>query len=531
MMLENDIFDTPERTERFELLQHLIENTQQLIYVRGPDGIGKTTFAKQLEQALFKQYEVVSLIANDCTHMLSAIMDNMPAVEVQEADYSGISFLLLIDQAEQLTSLDLQSVLALQDKGCRVVFFGTGDFNAAVTLPSIQYIDIPPFDAEQMVEFLVTRGHMGLDEKAISRLYQQTAGVPGELVAMNIDNEVAATLGNVASAGDEKKMFLPSWAMIGIAVLLLILVFQGVINSWFEQDSAQENQQASILKVPESELSKAVIESPIEAKPKPIPRPPTTVNRLPGKSKLPKSLPSLAQQPEQPLTLPIPAANSESLAIQLPELPPMEVVDTKAADASEPPAVTVMTNDEGAPEVNAAVAELQAPALLPEKAEAAMEEQPGQKQPVEKPLVEKQVEQRADIQLNAKKEKMPVVSQKSAESAPKITKPSIANQQKMSDVDWILKQNADNYTLQLVGASNKRAIQRFSEKHNVQLKTAVFRRQLNGKPWYSLIAGVFPNRAQAIVAKRKLPKSLGKTDVWPRSFASIHANIPGKKSP
>ena len=87
--------------------------------------------------------------------------------------------------------------------------------------------------------------------------------------------------------------------------------------------------------------------------------------------------------------------------------------------------------------------------------------------------------------------------------------------------DWLTGRDPARYTLQLVGARDRAAIEKFIRDNAVAAPYAVFERMLNGAPWYSLVAGDYPDRAAAIAARERLPKRLERSGVWPRTFESI----------
>ena len=88
-------------------------------------------------------------------------------------------------------------------------------------------------------------------------------------------------------------------------------------------------------------------------------------------------------------------------------------------------------------------------------------------------------------------------------------------------VAWLKSRRPGRYTLQLVGARERAAVDKFVRTHRVAQPYAVFERSLNGRPWFSLVAGDYPDRDAAIAARGRLPKSLGRSDIWPRTFGSV----------
>ena len=88
-------------------------------------------------------------------------------------------------------------------------------------------------------------------------------------------------------------------------------------------------------------------------------------------------------------------------------------------------------------------------------------------------------------------------------------------------VDWLNSREPGRYTLQLVGARDSAAVRKFIRDHQLGQPYAIFERQLDGRPWYSLVAGDYPDRKAAVAARDRLPGGLGTSGAWPRTFSSI----------
>ena len=90
---------------------------------------------------------------------------------------------------------------------------------------------------------------------------------------------------------------------------------------------------------------------------------------------------------------------------------------------------------------------------------------------------------------------------------------------------WLKSQPPGRYTLQLLGARDRAAIRRFARRHRIPQPWAVFERELDGRPWYSLVAGSYPDRAAAVAARARLPAAIARAGAWPRTFGSIQAEF------
>ena len=86
---------------------------------------------------------------------------------------------------------------------------------------------------------------------------------------------------------------------------------------------------------------------------------------------------------------------------------------------------------------------------------------------------------------------------------------------------WLDSRPGAHYTLQLVAARDRAALEKFVRTHAIQPPHAIFVRTLNGAAWYSLVAGDYPDREAAVAARGRLAGKLSTKDVWPRTFASI----------
>jgi DamX protein len=77
--------------------------------------------------------------------------------------------------------------------------------------------------------------------------------------------------------------------------------------------------------------------------------------------------------------------------------------------------------------------------------------------------------------------------------------------------DWVLVQDGDSYTLQLM-ASSEMQILKEHIKHLPQLhqQLAYYHMKRNGQHWYALIYGIYPSAEAAMQASKDLPASLGK---------------------
>lgn len=86
---------------------------------------------------------------------------------------------------------------------------------------------------------------------------------------------------------------------------------------------------------------------------------------------------------------------------------------------------------------------------------------------------------------------------------------------------WLQGLPSASYTLQLVAARDLAALHRFAQRHGLTGQLAVFERNWEGRPWFALLLGSFPDRRSALLQRAKLPGRLAK-EAWPRRLQDIH---------
>ncbi|MFT6294207.1 MAG: septal ring-binding cell division protein DamX/type II secretory pathway predicted ATPase ExeA [Glaciecola sp.] len=89
----------------------------------------------------------------------------------------------------------------------------------------------------------------------------------------------------------------------------------------------------------------------------------------------------------------------------------------------------------------------------------------------------------------------------------------------------LLSYPSANYTVQIVGASSEANIQAFVAAAQLSVTAGYFGTLLNGKPWYVVVAGNFPDRESATALLSALPDSAKASGPWVRSLARIQSDI------
>lgn len=88
--------------------------------------------------------------------------------------------------------------------------------------------------------------------------------------------------------------------------------------------------------------------------------------------------------------------------------------------------------------------------------------------------------------------------------------------------DWITGGAPDRYTLQLLGAREESNILQFAEGNNLSPDNAGYMvTELEGQPWYVLLYGTYEDAESARSAISELPEAAQSLSPWPRSLGSV----------
>jgi DamX protein len=138
-------------------------------------------------------------------------------------------------------------------------------------------------------------------------------------------------------------------------------------------------------------------------------------------------------------------------------------------------------------------------------------------QPIEQKTVEVESEQPKVVVVDKNIKKIKEVKPK-----PTITK---TNNHSNKYVQKILKFPNNHYTLQLLGASDIKGIERFIINNKLQNQAYYYCTTHNKKPWYILIYGNYSTKEQAKNAITRLPTTVQALHPWARDFSSVKKTL------
>ena len=95
----------------------------------------------------------------------------------------------------------------------------------------------------------------------------------------------------------------------------------------------------------------------------------------------------------------------------------------------------------------------------------------------------------------------------------------------LHDSSWLMQQDANNWTLQILGAREPATLVKFAQQHKLSEASAWFKTELSGKPWYVLVHRLYTDKDIARASIQRLPDGLKKARPWVKSVGSVQKSI------
>ncbi len=503
-------------------LHHLARYSQLLLLVTGPLGSGKTLLRQALVASTNKD-AVLSVVisartAADETSLLRQVAQglsiNQASLEailtkVAQLAITGQDVYLMVDDAEQLQDSALEVLLLLAsgtNEGRLHVFL----FGEPSLLPRLEVfsegeerfhaIELQPYSEEETRDYLAQRlegagqGIELISNDLLVDIHEQSEGWPGAINQVARDALIEAMLANRGAA---RKATGGSFNLPKKHLVILAVVAIGVIAAWFMQGKSKPEapQTAS------TELSMN--------------------GGTPAQAQQPGSGPAVEfNGSSQPLPLPLVGESQPVIREPLAQaagqggddeggLPSAAVPPTVSSSA---PPVTPLANNGVTPmhPVPPAPTEPTAPAD-PDSGADPGTGRAGRQRPASKPAP-------APAKPAASKPATTAAAKPAPAPAAKPASGGGAGSQ------WYRNQSGGNFALQILGTGSEANAQAFIRQQGGG-DFRYFKKTLQGKPFYVVTYGSFPNRAAALAAVKKLPSKVQAGKPWPRTFASIQQEI------
>ncbi|WKJ90114.1 AAA family ATPase [Methylomonas montana] len=468
---------TLERSQKLDLLLHLLANLQQSLIVCGPEGIGKTTLLETVRQNRKDLWEIALLSASPSSSFESLITDLLRSLNITKASAFDLSALrefcakqkvvLLVDDAGTLVPGLISTLMEFADSlpGLRLVFAMSHDqfhikSGTDKAVEDCHFIELPPLNKKQCGEYLQNLSAQpgavisfnAIGDALVDDLYRDTHGIPGKILA---------ELPKLADYQNRKSSRLGLW----LAIVAILAGAGFVVKSLLPPEFAQQIAGNMPVAGQASSIDNATTENiaSLPVLPVPTPQPVNEPAAEQTQVSTPTSEPALSAPAPSPTVVSVPA---------IPESKPEHLPETVNIQPASQPA----SSETGATPISATTTPAPTEPVV-NKPEAANADPLPAAEPLPQQAVEKPIER-------------------------KPVKPLPEG----SERDWIMAQPPGNYTLQVMVLSNKDAAIRFQKKY------ADYRSGLKYYPInkgdqekYVVIYGSFQTVAEAQAFKAVMP--------------------------
>ncbi len=230
---------TKERTQKLDLLIHLLSNLPQALVVCGPEGIGKTTLLNVLQERKTESWRYC-LMQGNADLSFEAIHGQLARTQSGQAlgryDVQHKQTVLIIDNAGELVPGLIAAIIqyAAANPVLRVIFALTHDElqvkrGSDRAIDDCHVVEIPPLSEKQCGDFLqhlsvkpsLNVSFKAISENMIAHIYRETHGVPGRIIA-----EISGLSGT--KQGGKLKWIL---TFVVVAALVVALGIQWLVSS------------------------------------------------------------------------------------------------------------------------------------------------------------------------------------------------------------------------------------------------------------------------------------------------------------
>lgn len=404
-----------------------------------------------------------------------ALLDELDRLRPAGADVPPVA--LIVDDAHLLAVPDLAECEALVEAaGGRVRLLLAGEAELQTAWEQVganaEHIELPALQLREAADYLNTRlqaagyrDELPLSQNQLQELMRHSRGNIAEIHAVAPLLLGGRATGRSSSPGKAARKLPLSYIGIGAAALALTAVLLLALGSRGGNSPEPSDRVALPL--------------------------PIGADAQPG---APATAAPMQSDPESSVPLPAPA-----------------MVQREAPPAPAEPAAV-----ERAP-VAAAVAPV-APAPVAAAAPVTQAQPKAAKPAPAKAVAAKPAANKAAAPASAK-----TTAAKPKPAAAKPAKPAAS-----ADERRLLALPEQQYVVQLMAGYSRDKVAGFIAGNGAGVKVLYFESRLQGKPWYVAVTGPYPDRGAASAAIARLSPALRKEKPWPRSVASIQADLRGR---
>lgn len=518
-------FGGANRAETIEQLQHLLRYGPVLTVLAGDTGVGKRTLVdqllRQIDRDLFDVADVNAGVMLSFQQLLTSLeepwrslhpitydnyMELVPAL-ASAADEESKTLLCVVREAQKMdaeTIADLNALLG-NAAGLPIKFLlvvGAPEIERAPlvhglvqALPDSHVLYLDPFTPEQTADYLEFRlhaaglGQTSLSQEQIERIHAESQGKAGRINAVARELVLDAMPEPVVARTETAKAGIP-WlhlgALAGVVVVLAVLLLSGGEDEATVPDQPAAQTPANntiVLQNAAQPVAEAVPEEDRFAE----------VGRLAEQS---------APEPVvQPVAPEVAGVQSQAAPVQD---SPAQSGQGQAALVGAGTAQPVASAATGVPaQAESATQAVEAVVSAPVVAET-VRPAPAKAEPLQPAVTPR-----------------PAVAAKPAASTPASSKPAAVDARSR----WLLGLSPNHYVLQLMGANEETTIKRFLAQYPSLKKVSYYRTVRQGKPWYVVVQGDYPDHAAAKNAIAGLPAAIRNQTPWVRQVKLIQQEL------
>jgi DamX protein len=489
------------REALLEQILHLQQFVAGVVVVLAEDGLGKTTLRQRLEGRLPPDCLLCSLGAGDLVDPRQVFAEIANALElpfeasagqqlaairahVQEPEAAEL--VVLLDDAHLLDDHVLSGLMSLLQgvdsagAGLSLILFGLPEL--ADRIDRFQMVDvqvndliIPPLNIAEVAEYLLLKypermpaGRKQSDTRLAAGIWQETMGNPAEIDLLMARQGGALVAPEASELRKQIQHY--KWHIVAAAGLVVVLAL--ILLSWSGDEGEPEVSATRQLAVP--------LPNPIA---------PQAVAPVDGVDVVPAGA-------VVPLPPPVP-------------MPQGTAVGSAAAAAG------------------GAVQRSPAPVGVVERAPASavVESAPVAALPQPQPT---------PVAVATPAVKPTAAAAKAAAPAGAVTAPKVASAPAAGsgaavtgggDEQFLLGVNGQHFALQILAAESRAAVQKYVQAQSNRQQLRIYETRREGKPWFVVVLGDYATREMAQKAIAGLPDTQRKAGAWPKSYASIQAEI------
>jgi len=118
-------------------------------------------------------------------------------------------------------------------------------------------------------------------------------------------------------------------------------------------------------------------------------------------------------------------------------------------------------------------------------------------------------------------------SRPKTEPRPAIIPPPKTAAREIRREKWLLSQDPESYTIQVIGVSYEKSILEFIKNNQLLEKNeiAYYKSTFEGHPWYEALYGIYPTQQEALQVVNKLPANIRQAGPWIRKLSEVQQEI------